>query len=87
MSCHRARELIHLFIDGELDKRRAGAFQRHLDECAGCKVAYQNQLTLRAGLKGKSLYYRSTDDLRKRIRASMRQSLQHTADPVEVVLL
>jgi anti-sigma factor RsiW len=87
MSCHRARELIDPFIDGELDRRQTGAFRRHLDECEACKLAYRNQLTLRSGLKGKSLYYRPTDDLRKRIRASLRQSLQHSVEPVEGVLL
>ena len=82
MSCHRARELIDPFIDGELDRRRTGAFRRHLDQCQGCNLAYNNQLTLRSGLKGKSLYYRPTNDLRRRIRESLRHSLKHTLDSV-----
>jgi anti-sigma factor RsiW len=79
VSCHRALELIHPFIDGELDKRGSDEFRRHLDECEACKLAYRNQLTLRSGLKN-SLYYHSTHDLRKRIRASLRRSLQHTVN-------
>lgn len=86
MSCHRARELIHSFIDDELDRRQAVVLRRHLDECKGCKVAYCNQLTLRSVLKGKSLYYRSTNNLRKRIGASLRQSLKHTVDSAGAVL-
>ena len=86
MNCHRARELIHSLIDDELDRRLSDTFRRHLDECEACKLAYTNQLTLRSGLKGKSLYYRSTNDLRKRIIASLRQSLKHTVDSVGAAL-
>ncbi len=86
MSCHRARELIHPFIDGELHADEAGLIRRHLDECDDCKLAHSTQLTLRAGLKSKSLYYRSTDKLRKRIRASLRHSLRDIVDSAGVLL-
>jgi anti-sigma factor RsiW len=87
VSCHRARELIDPFIDGELDRRQTGAFRRHLDQCEACKLAYNNQLTLRSGLKGTSLYYRPTNALRGRIRESLRHSLKHTLDSVVGTLL
>lgn len=87
MSCHRARELIDPFIDGELDTRQALVLRRHFEECEACKLAHRNQLTLRSALKGKSLYHRPTADLRKRIRAALRQSLQHSLDSVEEVAL
>ena len=87
MSCHRARELIDPFIDGELDRRQAGALRRHLNECRACKLGYRNQLTLHSGLKDTSLHYRPADDLRERIRASVRQSLKDIVDSVGVVLL
>ena len=86
MSCHRARELIHSFIDGELDTRQAAVFRRHLDECEPCKLTYNTQLTLRAGLKSKSLYYCSPTGLRKRILASLRHSLQDIVDSAGVVI-
>ena len=86
MSCHRARELIDPFIDGELDRRQAGVFRRHLNECKACELAYQNQLILHSGLKDTSLQYRPTNDLRERIRASLRQSLKDIVDSVGVVL-
>jgi anti-sigma factor (TIGR02949 family) len=86
VSCHRARELLDPFIDGELDTAQADEFRRHLDECEGCKLAYDNQLALHTSLKNnESLYYRPTNDLRKRIRASLRQSLQ-TVTTVAVAL-
>ena len=87
MSCERARELLDPFIDNELDTAQADEFRRHLDECDGCKLAYFNQLTLHTSLKNnQSLYYRPTNDLRKRIRASLLQSLQQTVTCVAVAL-
>ena len=86
MSCHRARELIDPFIDGELDTARADEIRRHLDECEGCKLAYRNQLTVHESLKNKSLYYRSTNKLRRRIRAALRHSLQQTVTSVTASL-
>lgn len=87
VSCQRARELLDPFIDGELDTGQAYEFRRHLDECEGCKLAYCNQLTLHTSLKNnKSLYYRPANNLRRRIRASLRQSLQQTVTSVAVAL-
>ena len=71
MSCERARELIHPYIDGELDLTQAAGIQQHLDECEDCQRVYQNQLTLRSTFKDNSLYYRAPQDLKKRIRSLM----------------
>ncbi len=86
MSCHRARELIDPFIDGELETARADEFRRHLDECEGCKLAYCNQLIVHEGLRKASLYYRSSSKFRRRIRAALRHSLQQTVTSVTASL-
>lgn len=71
MSCERARELIHPYIDGELELTQAAEIQQHLDECEDCKLGYHNHLTLRSTFKDQSLYYRAPQHLKKRIRASL----------------
>ena len=78
MSCERARELIHPYIDGELDLTQAADIQRHIDECDDCKLGYHNQLTLRSTFKADSLYYRAPLDLKKRIRSLLSFSNQHS---------
>jgi predicted anti-sigma-YlaC factor YlaD len=69
LSCQRARELIHPYIDGELDLPQAATIQQHIDECEDCKLGYHNQLTLRSTFKDDSLYYRAPQALQKRIRS------------------
>ena len=69
MSCQKARELIHPYIDGELDLTQAAEIQQHIHECEDCKLGYYNQLTLRSTFKDNSLYYRAPQDLKKRIRS------------------
>ena len=69
MSCERTRELIHPYIDGELDLTQAADIQQHIDECEHCKLGYHNLLTLRSTFKDKSLYYRAPQALNKRIRS------------------
>jgi mycothiol system anti-sigma-R factor len=67
VSCERPRELIHPYIDGELDLTQAAEIQQHIDECEVCKLGYHNQLTLRSILRDNSLYCRAPQDLKKRI--------------------
>ena len=69
MSCERARELIHPYIDGELDLTQAAEIQQHIDACENCKLGYHNQLTLRSTFEDNSLYYRAPQDLKKRIKS------------------
>ena len=70
MTCQRERELIHPYLDGELDLPQTAAIQQHIEECESCKLAYNNQLTLRSTLKDDdALYYRAPQDLKNRIRS------------------
>jgi mycothiol system anti-sigma-R factor len=69
VSCESARELIHPYIDGELDLTQAAEIQQHIDECEDCKLGYHNQLTLRSTLRDNSLYCRAPQALKKRIRS------------------
>ena len=68
-SCQRARELIHYYIDGELDLTEAARIQQHINECENCKLGYDNQLTLRSTFNDNSLYYRAPRALNQRIRS------------------
>ena len=73
MSCQRAPELIHPYIDEELDQLQASEFRRHLDQCKDCGLNYRNQLALRFALKQNSLYYRAPHELLRQVRAALRK--------------
>lgn len=68
-SCQRARELIHYYIDGELDLTETAEIQQHINECEDCKLGYDNQLALRSTFKDNSLHYRAPQELKQRIRS------------------
>ena len=73
MSCQRAQELIHGYVDGELDLVRSLEVEQHIHECEICSRAYRSQTTLRSSLKNDSLYYTAPDKLKQRIQSSLRK--------------
>ena len=79
MSCQRAQELIHGYMDGELDLSGSVEIEQHIQECQVCTSAYRSQTALRSTLKSSSLYYPAPEKLRKRIRSSLRQEAKSEA--------
>jgi anti-sigma factor RsiW len=71
--CETAQELIHGYLDGELDLSRSLEVEQHMQECQVCASAYRNQTALRSAFKNSSLYYSAPETLEKRIRASLRR--------------
>lgn len=72
MSCNR-EEFIHGYLDGELDQTRKQEVEQHLQGCEICTRAQRNLTTLRSSLKADSLYYSASDNLRNRIKSSVRK--------------
>ena len=73
MSCQKAQELIHGYLDGELDLVRSLEVEQHMHECKICARAYHSQTTLRSSLQHDSLYYPTPGNLKKRIQLSLRK--------------
>jgi mycothiol system anti-sigma-R factor len=73
LDCLQTQELLHGYLDGELDLVHSVEMEHHLQSCPACKSAYENQQTMRKLIAGGSLYYRAPDDLRKRIQGELRR--------------
>jgi len=73
LSCQTAQELIHAYVDGELDLARSLEVEQHMEQCEVCAIAYRNQTALRSALKDSSLYHSAPAGLEKRIRSSLRR--------------
>ena len=73
MSCHRALELLHCYVDGELDRFQTAEVERHIEQCEGCKLDYRSQVNLRSSLDDTSFYYQAPANLIQRIRLSLQQ--------------
>lgn len=74
MNCKDTQEVIHGYLDGELDLVRSLAVEEHLRECAVCAQAHQEGQSLRTALAGGSLYFNASPGLEKRLRSAVRQA-------------
>jgi anti-sigma factor RsiW len=72
MNCREVQELIHGYVDGELDLVRNLETERHLHECAACAGIAERLRALRSGLSGSLPYFHPPAGLEGRIRAELR---------------
>jgi anti-sigma factor RsiW len=71
VNCAETRELLHAYLDGELDLVPHLAIEQHLQGCPACAVELQQQQTLRTTLQNASLSHRAPPQLAERLRASL----------------
>ena len=92
LNCQRVLELIHAYVDRELDPIQAADVERHLDQCEECNLNYRGQIALRSTLQDDSFYYRAPANLKTRITSSIKKETEasqpaHTANSSEVTSL
>ena len=51
VSCQERRDLLHGYLDGELDLAATLEIERHLQSCQSCARAYGNQRILRSAIR------------------------------------
>lgn len=73
MNCAQIRNLLHAFVDGELDLVRHVEIEHHLVECSACAEEHEGLRSLGAALQTDGLYFRASPSLPDRIRASLRR--------------
>jgi len=74
MSCKEAEEVIHGYLDSELDVVRSLAVEQHLKDCPGCGRAYRERQSLRTAIAGGALYFEAPKGLERRVRLVVRQA-------------
>jgi anti-sigma factor RsiW len=67
------RELLHAYVDGELDLANARETERHLERCADCRGAEKAIRELRAALTSDATAHRAPAHLRRNVRAALRR--------------
>jgi len=78
------RELLHAYVDGELDLANARETERHLQSCADCRGIERAIRELRSALNTEAAGYRAPAHLRRKVRAALRReakSSRHTLSP------
>jgi anti-sigma factor RsiW len=74
MGCADIQELLHAYVDGELDLVRGLEVERHLRDCPGCARAHDALLSLRAALRTEAPRFAPPAALRDRVRSSLRRA-------------
>ncbi|MBO0798423.1 MAG: anti-sigma factor, partial [Blastocatellia bacterium] len=69
MSCQEKQDLLHGYLDGELDLAGSLEMEWHLRGCQACMQSYRNYQALHSEIGSGSFYFKSPANLQKRIRA------------------
>lgn len=58
MNCDEAQELITALVDQELHQAERSALEAHLEECSGCRLAFEDELALKRKIRqaGERMY-------------------------------
>jgi mycothiol system anti-sigma-R factor len=81
MSCEDMHDLLHAYLDGELDLVRAVAMEQHLQACHACAQAYTQQRALRSAVQASALYYAAPESLQRRLQSALRTASTPAAKP------
>ena len=73
MSCQQTHELIHGYVDGELDLVNSIEVEKHLEDCLPCTQKYDSVRTLKKSLANPALRFDPPADLEKRLRTALRR--------------
>jgi anti-sigma factor RsiW len=79
VNCDELKDLLHGYVDGEIDLVRSLEIERHLEGCPGCAEALGQLKRLRQALQEPALYHRPGPGLRERIVSSLPQAQASTA--------
>jgi anti-sigma factor RsiW len=74
MNCKETQEIIHGYLDAELDVVHNLAVEQHLQECAVCARSFQGLESLRKAMTIRSLYFEAPKGLEKGLRSAVRQA-------------
>ena len=76
MSCQQTHELIHGYLDGELDLVKSLEIEKHLAQCQACTQNYEGLRSLQSRLSDNALRFEPPASLEKRLRSSLRSETE-----------
>lgn len=81
MGCQEMQNLVHGYMDGELDLLNNLRVEQHLQDCPACAREHQNHQALRTALSTGSLYFHAPAKLQKSVRSSVRAVAKGESKP------
>jgi anti-sigma factor RsiW len=74
----RMQELLHVYVDGELDLVNAREVEQHLRSCEDCRRVEEQIRALRDALASDAPAYRAPAHLRRNVRAALRREAKES---------
>jgi anti-sigma factor RsiW len=74
VTCEDTRNLLHAYVDGELDLVRSLEVEAHLGGCTECASEQANLRALRTAFGNGALYYEAPARLERRVHAAVRDA-------------
>lgn len=87
MDCKEIREVLDLYVDGELSADAAASATAHLNECAPCRRTQEELLRLRRAVKLAVAQHRLPPDLAARIHSHLPSSWRRVLAPALAIFL
>ena len=81
MSCQQTHELIHGYLDGELDLVKSIEIEQHLADCPSCSQTYKGMRGLSSVMRNDALRFEPPKDFEKRLRTTLRREDKHERKP------
>jgi anti-sigma factor RsiW len=73
LSCQQTSELIHGYVDGEVDLVKSLEIEQHLADCPNCTKTYKGVRSLQSALRNDALRFQPSTGFEKRLRSAMRR--------------
>jgi anti-sigma factor RsiW len=73
LSCHETRDLIHGYVDGELDLVKSMEIEKHLQDCHACEQTFKEIRSLRLAMGDSALRFDPPANFERRLRSALRR--------------
>ena len=84
MSCQETRELIHGYLDGEVDLVKSREIEEHLRDCHACTQTYKGIRSLRSAIGGSALRFEPPANFDRRLRSALNR--ENEPEPKRMIL-
>jgi anti-sigma factor RsiW len=82
VGCDETQDLLHGYLDDELDVVSSRALTQHLQACPVCTQVYETQRALRRALRTSALSFTPPPSLQKQVRAAVRRASRADRHPL-----
>jgi len=79
LSCLKTRDLLHGYVDGELDLVKSLEIEEHLKECHDCAGGYQAIRTMRSAVGDTAVRFEPPPNFEGRLRSALRRESEPNA--------